>query len=162
AHVNWSSPLAVEVKGRLEVVTLGSETLQGYDAATGRLLWTANGPGDQCVPSPVLAGELGLVATDAGRLAIRPGEEQAPRFGRGRSSPSAAPGKTNARGVMSLHHCRIRGASTSRGTKESSAASTPPRASNYGRKGWAEISTPLPWPGMATSTWLPRRVLSTS
>jgi outer membrane protein assembly factor BamB len=73
-HVNWCSPLPIVAGGRVELVVLGSEKVQGFDAASGRVVWTADGPGDQCVPSPVPASDLIVIGTDRGSLALRPGQ----------------------------------------------------------------------------------------
>lgn len=56
ASVNWTSPLVVTVKGRPQVVAVGTHTVKGYDAETGPELWTVRGMQTQCIPSPVASG----------------------------------------------------------------------------------------------------------
>jgi outer membrane protein assembly factor BamB len=71
--VNWTSPLAVQVAGKTQIVAVGTETVKGYDAATGAELWTVRGVQTQCIPSPVARD--GLLYAISGRnhytLAIR-------------------------------------------------------------------------------------------
>jgi outer membrane protein assembly factor BamB len=54
--VNWSSPVSV-VAGRHYVVTASSQTLTGFDAKTGRKVWSVPGLHEQCIPTPVVRGE---------------------------------------------------------------------------------------------------------
>ncbi|MBI3823313.1 MAG: PQQ-binding-like beta-propeller repeat protein [Planctomycetes bacterium] len=54
--VNWSSPLAVKVKDRLEIVTFGTNFVRSYDAEKGNELWRVEGMHFQCIPSPVVMG----------------------------------------------------------------------------------------------------------
>jgi outer membrane protein assembly factor BamB len=72
AHVNWTSPVVIEINGKKEIVTVGTEKVHGYDAAGGKLLWTVSGIYEQCVASPVVSGNVVLVGSSLGSLAIRP------------------------------------------------------------------------------------------
>src|SRR5262249_14361575 len=54
AQVNWTSPLAVKVEGRTQIVAAGTHTIKGYDAKNGAELWTVQGLLQQCIPSPVV------------------------------------------------------------------------------------------------------------
>lgn len=56
--VNWTTPLAVKVKGKTQIVTIGTYLVNGYDAETGEELWTVQGMQMQCIPSPAVDGEL--------------------------------------------------------------------------------------------------------
>lgn len=69
--VNWSSPLAVEVKGKLEIITFGTRHVRSYDAADGKELWSVEGLHDQCIPSPLVAGDLLLVCSGENTMAIK-------------------------------------------------------------------------------------------
>lgn len=53
ASVNWTSPLAVQVAGKTQLIVVGTHTVKGYDAKTGAELWTVRGMHMQCIPSPV-------------------------------------------------------------------------------------------------------------
>jgi outer membrane protein assembly factor BamB len=71
ASVNWSSPLPVTVKGETQIVLIGSYQVKGYEPKKGKELWTVSGAGFQCIPTPVLHGDLVLAASGEGTLAIR-------------------------------------------------------------------------------------------
>jgi outer membrane protein assembly factor BamB len=66
---SWATPILVEASGRVELVAMGAEAVVGYDPATGRELWRANGTQSHPIPSPV-AGH-GLVFATAGSQAKR-------------------------------------------------------------------------------------------
>jgi outer membrane protein assembly factor BamB len=57
-NVNWTSPYAVSVNGKTQIVTSGTFEVRGYDAATGKELWQVAGMQEQCIPSPVSLGNL--------------------------------------------------------------------------------------------------------
>jgi outer membrane protein assembly factor BamB len=57
ASVNWTSPAAARVHGKTQIITAGTYLLKGYDAETGRELWSVQGLQMQCIPSPVVQGE---------------------------------------------------------------------------------------------------------
>jgi outer membrane protein assembly factor BamB len=58
ASVNWTSPLAVRVQGRTQIVAAGTYKVKGYDAKDGSELWSVQGLEMQCIPSPVTEGDL--------------------------------------------------------------------------------------------------------
>lgn len=75
---SFSTPLVVQVDGRFELVSAGSDVVCGYDPRSGEELWTVRYPQKwSVVPRPVFAGGLVLVCTGydgpAELLAIRPG-----------------------------------------------------------------------------------------
>ena len=69
--VNWSSPLIVDVKGRTEVITFGTFHVRSYDAETGSELWRVEGMHQQCIPSPVVTGDLLIACSGDNTMAIR-------------------------------------------------------------------------------------------
>lgn len=69
--VNWSSPLAIQVKGRTEIIALGTTRVWSYDPKDGKEIWQASGPHFQCIPSPVVQGDLLFAASGENTLAIR-------------------------------------------------------------------------------------------
>ena len=69
--VNWSSPLVVDVKGRTEVITFGTFHVRSYDADTGSELWRVDGMHQQCIPSPVVMGDLLIACSGENTMAIR-------------------------------------------------------------------------------------------
>ena len=58
ASVNWTSPLAVTVKGRTQIVAAGTYKVKGYDAKDGSELWSVRGLEMQCIPSPVTEKDM--------------------------------------------------------------------------------------------------------
>lgn len=71
AAVNWTTPLAVTVNGRVQIVAFGTYRAAGYDAATGAELWTVSGMHQQCIPSPVTWNGMAFAASGEGVMAIR-------------------------------------------------------------------------------------------
>jgi outer membrane protein assembly factor BamB len=65
----YTTPLLIQQQGREVVLTWGGEHLTGHNAADGQLLWSHGGfnpdsiPNWPAVASPVVAGDLAVVAT---------------------------------------------------------------------------------------------------
>lgn len=58
ASVNWSSPVAARVQGKLQIIVTGSSQVRGYDGADGAELWRVQGLEHECIPSPVVDGDM--------------------------------------------------------------------------------------------------------
>jgi outer membrane protein assembly factor BamB len=69
--VNWSSPLAVKVKGQTQLIVVGTSRARGYDARDGTELWSVQGMHFQCIPSPVAWENVLVAASGENTLAIR-------------------------------------------------------------------------------------------
>jgi outer membrane protein assembly factor BamB len=69
--VNWSSPLTVKNKDRLEVVTFGTNFVRGYDAHKGTELWRVAGMHFQCIPSPVVMGDVVFACSGENTMAVK-------------------------------------------------------------------------------------------
>ena len=54
ASVNWSTPVAAQVVGKMQLIVTGTYRVKGYDAADGSELWSVDGMRMQCIPSPVV------------------------------------------------------------------------------------------------------------
>lgn len=50
---SWATPLPVEINGRMEVVTSGTNFIRSYDVKTGDLVWECSGLTKLAIPSPV-------------------------------------------------------------------------------------------------------------
>lgn len=50
---SWGTPLAVEVDGKVQVVTNATDRIRSYDAATGDIVWECDGLTTNSIPSPV-------------------------------------------------------------------------------------------------------------
>ena len=73
----WSSPTVYEGKTRSEVVTAGAKAIRGYDALTGKELWTLGPMAEIATPTPFSAFDL-IYVTSGYRpvqpiYAIKPG-----------------------------------------------------------------------------------------
>jgi hypothetical protein len=66
----WGTPTVVENKDRAEVVTNGSKAIRGYDADTGKELWTL-GPNSEIACTTPVAGH-GLIFVTAGYPPVQP------------------------------------------------------------------------------------------
>src|SRR5262249_12976824 len=83
ASVNWSTPAVTRVKGRPQVICTGTYRVQGYDLEAGAPLWSVAGMQMQCIPSPVVAGDLAYAVSGTNgdcmaiRLDGRPGDRTA-------------------------------------------------------------------------------------
>jgi outer membrane protein assembly factor BamB len=69
--VNWTTPLAVQVKGQTQILVLGTSQAKGYDAAKGTELWSVDGLHFQCIPTPVLHNDLAVICSGVSTLAVR-------------------------------------------------------------------------------------------
>jgi len=73
AAVNWTTPAVARVNGRTQLVVSGTYKVKGYDLETGAELWTVTGVQQQCIPTPVVHGDLAYVVSgrDHYTLAVR-------------------------------------------------------------------------------------------
>lgn len=55
---SWSTPLAVDVNGRLQVITSATNQVRAYDFETGDVVWTATGLTRNVIPNPVFANGI--------------------------------------------------------------------------------------------------------
>ncbi|MEX2264234.1 MAG: PQQ-binding-like beta-propeller repeat protein [Bryobacteraceae bacterium] len=74
-RIGWSSPIAIRVGNRDEIIVSSQDRVSAYDPATGRELWKCSGNTMEVTPTPAVGH--GLVFCPSGRagptLAIRPG-----------------------------------------------------------------------------------------
>lgn len=64
----WSSPMMLNVGENMQIVVSSAGTIDGYDPATGNLLWTIDDVGGNTVASPVPFGDSSfLVGASPGR-----------------------------------------------------------------------------------------------
>ncbi len=50
----WTTPVVVEVKGKLEVIVNAPNLIRSYDAKTGDIIWQCGGMTANAIPSPVV------------------------------------------------------------------------------------------------------------
>jgi outer membrane protein assembly factor BamB len=73
---SFHTPLLIDVNGKKQIVSVGSEMVGGYDAKTGAEIWRVRHSGYSVIPRPVYGHGLVFVSTSydaATLLAIRPG-----------------------------------------------------------------------------------------
>lgn len=51
----WSTPVAAEVNGKVQVITSATDLIRSYDAKTGELIWQCAGMTANAIPTPVAA-----------------------------------------------------------------------------------------------------------
>ncbi len=67
SRMSWSSPAVVTVGGEPQIVVSSSGSVDGYDPATGKLLWSRDDIGGNTVTTPIPYGDgLFLVGASAG------------------------------------------------------------------------------------------------
>jgi outer membrane protein assembly factor BamB len=65
---SWTTPVVTRQDGRPIVLVSGSGSLTGYDAATGKELWSFGGLHGNNIPSPTVAGDLVVVGAGESRF----------------------------------------------------------------------------------------------
>jgi outer membrane protein assembly factor BamB len=55
---SWSTPLIVEVGGKLQAIVAATKRTRSYDAATGDLIWEAGGLTGNVIPMPVVGHSM--------------------------------------------------------------------------------------------------------
>src|SRR5690606_36180194 len=50
---SWSTPLAVEANGQIQIVTSATNQVRAYDYHTGEVIWTSTGLTRNVIPNPV-------------------------------------------------------------------------------------------------------------
>ena len=59
-RTSWGSPLPLEVDGKLQIITTGSNRVRAYAGDTGALLWECAGLGSNPIPTPMRHGDTVL------------------------------------------------------------------------------------------------------
>lgn len=75
---SFSTPLVIEIKGRKQIISPGSDVVCAYDAADGKEMWRVRYDGYSVIPRPVFGHGLVFLSTSYNTpsvLAIRPDGE---------------------------------------------------------------------------------------
>lgn len=56
-RTSWVTPTVVEVEGKQQVIMPGTNATRSYDAATGELIWEAEGLTGNVIPTPVVGND---------------------------------------------------------------------------------------------------------
>lgn len=59
----WSTPLITEFKGKVQVITNGTNRVRSYDLETGKVIWECGGQVTNPIPTPIRFGDSVIVAT---------------------------------------------------------------------------------------------------
>lgn len=51
---NWTTPVAVEVEGKMQVIVGGKNAILAYEASTGDVIWSCRGQTGNVIPTPVV------------------------------------------------------------------------------------------------------------
>jgi len=63
SRIAHSTPAVMKVNGKDQIISPAGDVIQGFDPATGALIWTVKSEGEPCVPSPVIGDELVFSST---------------------------------------------------------------------------------------------------
>jgi outer membrane protein assembly factor BamB len=66
---SWATPLVVTRGGKTRVIMPGTRKVRCYDAESGKELWTHDGLTVNCIPTPVIKGDVALVLSGYGKAA---------------------------------------------------------------------------------------------
>jgi outer membrane protein assembly factor BamB len=55
---SWSTPVPVEVDGKLQVISSASNFIRSYDAKTGNIVWQCSGQTANVIPTPVIGFDM--------------------------------------------------------------------------------------------------------
>ena len=75
---SWSTPLAIEHNGRMEIVVSATNKVRSYDPETGKVLWESGGLGANVIPVPVHQNDTVYVMSgyrDPKLMAIKLGKQ---------------------------------------------------------------------------------------
>jgi len=68
SRMSWTSPIVVQMQGKEQVVVSSNGTVDGYDAATGKLLWTLDDIGGNSIPSASVSGNRLFIGASLSRF----------------------------------------------------------------------------------------------
>jgi outer membrane protein assembly factor BamB len=57
-QTSWTTPVAAEVDGKVQVIVCATKFTRAYDAKTGEVIWQCGGMTDNAVPTPIVAGDM--------------------------------------------------------------------------------------------------------
>ena len=75
---SWSTPLAIEHNGRMEIIVPATNKVRSYDARNGKVLWESAGLGSNVIPVPVHHNGMVVVMSghrDPKLMAIKLGKD---------------------------------------------------------------------------------------
>jgi outer membrane protein assembly factor BamB len=53
-RISHSTPVVIQVDGKDQILSMAGDVIQGFEPATGKLIWTVNNSGEPAVPTPAI------------------------------------------------------------------------------------------------------------
>ena len=63
SRISHSTPAVIQVDGKDQILSAAGDVVQGFEPATGKLIWTAKSDGEPAVPSPAIGEGMVFMAT---------------------------------------------------------------------------------------------------
>ena len=63
SQISHSTPVVIQVEGKDQILSMAGSVIQGFEPATGKLIWTINNEGEPAVPTPAIGEGLVFAAT---------------------------------------------------------------------------------------------------
>ena len=63
SRISHSTPVVIQVNGKDQILSMAGDVIQGFEPATGELIWTVNNSGEPAVPIPVIGDGMVFAAT---------------------------------------------------------------------------------------------------
>jgi len=60
SRISHSVPVVIQVNGKDQILSMAGDVIQGFEPATGELIWTVKSSGEPAVPTPAI-GEGGMI-----------------------------------------------------------------------------------------------------
>ena len=70
SRIAHSTPITMNVNGKVQIISVAGDVIQGFDPSNGELIWTVRGEGEPCVPTPAIGDNM-IFSTTAGTQPIR-------------------------------------------------------------------------------------------
>lgn len=58
SRISHASPTVIKVEGKDQILSAAGDVIQGFDPASGELIWTVTSTGEPCVPTPAVGDGL--------------------------------------------------------------------------------------------------------
>ena len=63
SRISHSTPVVIQVDGKDQILSAAGDVVQGFEPATGKLLWTVKNSGEPAVPTPAIGEGMVFMAT---------------------------------------------------------------------------------------------------
>jgi outer membrane protein assembly factor BamB len=66
SRISHSTPVIIQVDGKDQILSAAGDVIQGFEPATGKLIWTVKSEGEPAVPTPAIGEGLVFMSTSPG------------------------------------------------------------------------------------------------